>query len=1185
MKLTTMLCVCFFCTLSAKVMSQERLSMQLGNVTIKEVFEEIRRQTDRIVFCNDDRLDLEKKVEANFKEMDLGAILDHLLSGSGMTYRYVDDYILIVPARVETTDTVRQPLTLKGRVTDEKGNPLPGVTVLIKGTNLGVATDADGRFKMMQPSDTTFTLSFSFVGYKTVEVKYTGQDFLDVVLKETAQKMDEVVITGYQTIDRRDVVGSYSVVKADEIMMPAYTSIDQMLQGQVAGLMVINTSSRVGTSPKLLLRGTSTLLGNTEPLWVVDGIVQEDPLTLDAALTMTQDLADIIGGQISWLNPMDIETITVLKDASATAIYGSKASNGVIVITTKKGKMGRMTVNYTGNITINTRPNYGMFNYMNSKERLKFSQDMFNSGAVYEAEPIAQPYTYEGALKMYMAGEMTAEEFTKQSAFLETVNTDWFDLLTRSGVSHSHNLSLSGGTEQVTYNASVGYSNTLGQEIGNDSERLSARVSTNIRAHEKVTVDASITASVTTTNTFGNGVDPLNYATTTSRALPAYDENGAPLFYRKRCSYGYNSNVTDLGYNFINERENTSAQNENIHFAANLNFRWNMLDWLSYEFTGGYTVDVSNAESWMGEQSYAVAQQYRGYDYGTVDPGSVEFEAAVLPFGGVLFTTNTTQKSYNVQNKLLFTKNFNDEHRLNAMIAMEVRSSDQKGVNNQVWGYLPERGETLTSPASPDELQPLSGAYSGFGVLEAIYNGLSWKRTNKTDNYFSYFATLAYSLKDRYVFNASMRNDESNRFGQDVNHRFDPTYSFGFSWAVAEEPWMQGGVNRWINSMNVRATYGIQGNAMTRLGPDLILMQTGIDDVYNDYTSVISSLPNPNLSWERTKSWDFGLDLRVFNMFDLALDYYMRNSNVIVAQDLAPEYGVPSMQMNGGKITNSGVEFTLAVTPIQTKDWALSLSLNSAKNWNETGEPEYKPQLNHLLNGSSERVLVKGKPVGGFWSYSFAGLSEEDGRPLFNYLDVPEEEIDYDVDPLTFLVYSGTSDPDFSGGLSFSLRYKNVTLSSGLTLMLGGKKRLPSPFEGIANGVYVPEPDVNLSKDLTKRWQKPGDEKYTIIPAIPTNDLESIMTLPNNTTLSWMTIWEQSDAMVVDASYLRCRQVSLTYRLGNDYCKKLRLKSLSLSATVSNLFVIADDRFNGFDPELGDSVYPKNYSIGINVGF
>lgn len=589
--------LCLFCP--GLIMAQEQksvINLSMKDATLKEVIWNIEKQSGFVFAYNANDLAKVGKVSVDIKEKTVPEALDICLKGTGLSY-VVQENIIVIKQK-ETKAAKIEKVTVRGKVVDKDGAPLPGVTILIKGTTVGVSTNGDGQYAISVAKQDSLVFVFSFIGLKTKEVKWNGQETLNVVLEEDSHVMDEVVVsTGYNTVNRRDMVGSYTSVKAADVMMPAYNSIDQMLQGQVAGMVVMNTSSRVGTTPKIKLRGTTTIFGNQAPLWVVDGIVQEDPLELETADVMTQDLKDIVGSQISWLNPMDIETITVLKDASATAVYGSKASNGVIVITTKKGKAGRLTVNYTGNMTINTRPNYGMFNYMNSKERVQFSQDVYNAGVYYMEEPITQPYTYEGAMKMYLAGDLSYDEFMKRKTFLSTVNTDWFDLLTRSAVSHSHNVSLAGGTEAVTYNVSLGYNNTLGQEIGNSNERMTGRVAVNIRLHEKVRLDASLNATSSTTKAFGEEVNPMSYATTTSRSIPAYDEEGNPVYYQKRATYLYNRNVQSLSYNFINERDNSGSTNKNLHVSAALNFRWNILDWLSYEFTGGYTASNTNGET------------------------------------------------------------------------------------------------------------------------------------------------------------------------------------------------------------------------------------------------------------------------------------------------------------------------------------------------------------------------------------------------------------------------------------------------------------------------------------------------------------------------------------------------------------------------------------------------------------
>lgn len=813
-------------------------------------------------------------ISVRAKDKTITEILDECLEGTNLTYEISGSAIVI---KKRKTDKI----TISGWIRDTSGEALPGATVSVRGSKQGAIAGLDGHYTFSIPAQEGLILTYSFIGMEKKTVKYTGKRTINVTLNNSSYtEIDEVVVTGYQNIQRRDLVGSITTVKAKDIIMPSYTTIDQMLQGRVAGMVVTNTSSRVGTAPKIQIRGTSTLLGNQDPLWVVDGIIQEDPLELDATSLMTNDLKNIIGNQISWLNPADIESISILKDASATAIYGSKASNGVIEITTKKNTTDRLSVNYTSNFIIGTRPNYDQFNYMNSKERVLFSQEAFNWGTPYSAEPIKQMYTYEGLLNMYLSHDISSEEFLAQRNVLETQNTDWFKLLTRRAFSHNHNLSVSGGTNKYSYSASMGYSKSE---------------------------------------------------------------------------------------------------------------------------------------------------------------------------------------------------------------------------------------------------------------------------------------------------------------GQDTNHRIDPTYSFGFSWRASEERFMRKYVG-WITNLNFRGTYGIQGNALTRLSPDLILNQGTVADLYNRYQSTISQIPNPTLSWERTKSWNFGIDLELFNLFNMNLEYYTRRSNAIVELDLPYEYGISSMKRNGGIIHNRGIEYTLTFTPIQKRDYALSVSLNASKNWNEGGHTDIEVKASDFLNGRSDIILKQGYPLSSFWSYSFAGLNGQTGEPQFNLLDIPDDQRSRLIDPTTYLVYSGQRDPYFTGGLSLSFRYKSLTLNSSFSLLLGNKKRLPSPYSQFSSSYYMPDPYTNINRDLLNRWKEPGDEAHTIIPSLPKGNM-SLIQLPNGESTFKIPVWEQSDAMVVSGSFLRCRNIGLSWQMKREWCEKIYMKNLSLNFNMDNIFVIASKRFNGFDPEISNSVLPRNYSLGINIGF
>ena len=1163
------------------------VNLNYKDASFVEVINEFRKQTGVKFMYNLEKVKNKRCKDLVVKNVPTQQAIDIVLKHFNLAYSMVEGVVVVK----EQPEKPQNPRTIKGTVLDENGSALPGVTVLVKGTTIGDSTDVKGNFSITLPGEKDNSLIFSFIGMQTQVIKCTDDKPLKITMKTDASQLEEVTVisTGYSSLPRKDMVGAYTTVKAEDIMMPAYNSIDQMLQGKIPGMVVVNSSSRIGSTPKITIRGTSTIFGNTDPLWVVDGIIQPDPLPIDASSAVTEDMKNLIGNQISWLNPSDIETITVLKDASATAIYGSKASNGVIVITTKKGSAERTSIRYSTHFSFRTRPNYGMFNYMNSKERIQFSKEAYDAGVRYQSDPLPQIYTYEGLMAMYNKRLINENDFMKQMEQLETCNTDWFDILCRNSFSHNHNLSISGGSQKVTYNASFGYSSSHGTQKGDDMTQFTSRLNVNTQFTKSLSITFNLSGSFSDKKGYGPGVNPQSYANQTSRAIPVYDENGKRVFYKRYYEYQLNrSGQLEYGYNILNEMENSYSKNNSKNFNVSINADWSITDWLKYQFVGSIAYSTNNSESFAGEKTSYIERNYRGYAYGTEPSGSARFNAALLPFGGELATNVINNTSYNMQHKVVFSRTINEIHRLNAMAAMEIRSGENKNNTNTVWGYVPERGEILVSPTYPTEITPVGGTVPiSWGALDKLYQG-GWKNTTITNNYVSFFVTFAYSLKDRYVFNANVRSDASNRFGQDANKQFDPTYSFGISWRMAEEEFVKTYLP-WLNQLNLRATYGVQGNVVTSISPDLITQYQGILPGYNEYYLTISSLPNPLLKWERTKTWNLGLDLQLFNGISMSLEYYGRRSNAIINQDIAQEYGMNAMKLNGGRIHNHGLEYSVNITPYQRKDFVWTIGINASKNWNRTQNNDIRTKAgkitkSNFLTGSSDRFLKKGYPLSAFWSYSFAGLDPETGYPTFNLIDF--EEADPDIDPTTFLVYSGQKDPYFTGGVNTRARYKSFSLGVNFSVLLGAKKRLPNPYQNFSHG-KLPDPFYNLSKDLLKRWQKTGDEKHTIYPALYTSveDLYNIQ-LPDGTmSNSIYDMWGQSDAMVVNASFLRCTQISLSWNMPKQICSKFGATNCSISANVNNPFVIGSSRFNGFDPELGDSVMPKIFSFGLSVGF
>lgn len=1173
-----------FCFISLMVFAQNvRVTINKQNVRLEVVMNEIEKQTNHL-FMYGKEINTNLTVTIKAEKQPLYLVLNSIFKDKDISYTLEGNHIILSKKKIENTGksgvsiTFDQKKRITGKVTGASGQPIIGANILEVGTTNRTFTNAAGDFSLNVGNNAT--IKISSIGFLEQNLSVAKENKFSIILQENTNALDEFVVTGYQKVNKRDIVGALTEVKMDDIYMPNYPTIDKMLQGMVPGMIVTNNSSRAGSSPSIQIRGTSTLLGDSSPLWVVDGIIQEDPIKISASTAMSTNLKEIIGNQVSWLNPMDIESITVLKDASATAIYGSKASNGVIVVTTKKiTGQERVRVNYNGSLTVNTQPNYGMFNLMNSQERVQFSDEVFASGVPYTSLPYLDYNTYEGNKRLFIEGYITEDEYKNKRTLFETTNTDWFDLLTRTGYTQNHSLSITGGSEKMSLYSSLAYANQQGQEIGNDAKRYTGRIAGDFIFNPKMKLNISITGAYNKNLNFGTGVNPMGYATSTSRAIPAYDESGSLAYYQAISNYNYNKIQQSLSYNIINERDNSNSITENTRIAMTADFRWILTPWLTYNFTGGYNNASNFMSSYASEQTNYIANAYRGYDFGSVLPDSEYFKAAILPFGGEFLTNDASQKSYNIQNKLALAWNFKNKSRLNILLAQELRSGTDVSTANTVWGFSKERGEALIRPTLPSELVPTAGAlfsYTGYGTLDQLYNG-RWARVNQTNNFMSFFATASYSFADRYVLSSSVRNDVSNRFGQDVNKRFDPTYSIGASWRVSEEALVKKLIPQ-LTQFNLRATYGIQGNALTNESPDLLLNRQTKKAVFNQYFSTIKKIPNPNLSWERTTNWNFGADVVLFKKYSITVDYYRRKSNAVLSQDIPYEFGIATTNVNGGIIYNRGIEGSIAFSPYNTKNTGFSISLNASRNWNTTGPVLSAPNLAQYLTGRSGFVMKDGYPLSAFWSYSFAGLNPSNGNAMFNLFDTAPEIAKKDL--TSFLVYSGESTPSVTGGMNLNFRYKSFSLGSSFAMIVGSKTRLASPYANFTNGYKLPTSVLNVSRDLLNRWKQTGDELITDIPSInPYNT--TLVSLPNGGSGSLIQFWESSDARVVNSSFLRCRDIHLSWRFSQNTLRHLGVSNLSITGSMNNLFVIGSSRFNGMDPELKNSVMPKSFSLGI----
>lgn len=1174
MRLTTLLLVATIMQVSASGFAQ-RISLSEKSVPLEKVFKEIRRQSG-YDFVFDRKLLLKAKpVNVNLKNATLEDALNSCFANQPFIYSLDEKTVIVREKETGIIEKIKRfftTITVSGTVIDENGKILPGITVAIKGIPGNTVTNNLGHF-MLADVDEDAVLIFSAVGREKVEIKVEGRTSITVTVKTKASDLQEVTVsTGYQILKKSNMVGATSSVKMSELYNNGISSIEQMLQGKLTGVNITNTSGMVGTRQTVRVRGTSTLSGSAEPIWVVDGIIQEDPLPFKAQELntlggITPDNTDFIrnfvGNSIAWLNPNDIEDITVLKDAAATAIYGIRAANGVIVINTKRGKTGPVSINYSTSMSTNERVTYDKLNLMNSKERVSLSREIYNRGLVsFDAN---NNIGYAGAVNDYLYHKtITGDEFNARVAALETTNTDWFDILFRTPFSMNHNLSVSGGSNNTSYYSSFGYNDTKGTAIGNNSKGFTGNMSVTSQITKKFNISARLSASQKTTDGFYK-VDPYEYASNINRSLAAYYPDGSLSFYK---------NVEGFQYNILNEMANTGNTNKVLSANAAIDANYEILPGLRLQSLFSYNSISTIGESYATEQTAYIADEYRFYDYGLYKVTDAAYKASKMPVGGEYNLDQNSSNSWSWRNSVSYNKVFNQKHVMAVMFGQETNSSRYTGYMNTSLGYVRDRGKAFA-------VLPATTVSYGYTSTNDLLTRFVPKITDRLTNTMGLYLTTSYTYDNRYVANFSVRNDRSNRFGQFTNESFNPVYAGGLRWNMANEKWFQS--SYWLSNLSLSGSYGYQRNISSSVSPDLIIKTPAavpangvVDQNTGETLLTISSLPYGDLRWEQNSSLNLSLDFSLFNSkIQGSFAYYMKHGkDLITSLDVPREYGVTSMLVNGGSMNNSGYEISASFVPVRTRDFTWSVSMNTSKNNNkiiETGE-----QLRTWRTAVAGGLNRPGDPVSGFYAFKFDGVDPVTGYPKID-LSLTEGK-DPVTDPTAYLQYMGKMDPDFTSGLGMNFRYKMFSLSSSFYLQVGGKKFLTDLYD---SNQKLPNEYENFSRNVLDRWT-PANTTSSI-PGLPDVTIAPVL-IPGTTRYEKIyEMYNYSTDRVVSASSFRCQNINVTYSLSQELIKKLRCKSINVGAGVSNPFSINSKDFEGLDPEVATGGQPRTRAFSLNL--
>ncbi|BDF54081.1 SusC/RagA family TonB-linked outer membrane protein [Odoribacteraceae bacterium] len=1190
----------------------QKISIHMNNATLEEVLKKIKKKTKYdMMYQMKDVKEIDSRQSVHFDETELQEVLAFCLQGLPLDFHIYNQTIIITKKNTVPLPAMR---TIKGVIRDEDGIILPSATILVKGSSRGTISDKNGQFSIRIPEGENTILITSYVGKKTCYTPITQDNSYTITLLTDVSEVEDVIVNGYQVIAKNEMTGATSTVNAKDIRTPGATSLEAAFQGALNGLEIMIPSGNIGSTGRMKVRGTSTIIGNPEPLIVVDGIIRENIWPFDRNtlydLLNENDLSNsarssIMGNNLSGINVDDIASITLLKDVSATAIYGIRASNGVIVITTKQGHSTRPGVRFRSDITFSPVPTYHNAKVMNSAQRVELSKEMIEAGIPIPSFP--EEIGYEAAYLKMINKEISYTKFNEEVTRLEQTNTDWFKALGRTAISQNYHVSFNSGKDGMAYYSSFGYRKENSAYVGNDRETFTGMLNFNYNSSPKFKIAVNLSGYHITTSGYYTGINPEQYALTTSRTITSdqfYAKGKATLLsYRKNGTY--QSVRNRVHFNMLHELRHTGNDNKTSEVNLNAQFTWNLLPYLNISVTPAYSQGTNDSQLWADAQSWNVAQ-LRGCDYNATLSEEIQNlmeYISPLPTGGILDYTRNTRRSLTVKGQINFRKTWGEEtfHSVTATLGVETRKNKYDGKQGIEWGYVRGKRNTLLHDyrSTSDKFQQVQEQFPGIGLVESSdisQTEHDMKLVDRVENTFSEYGTIGYTYDSRYTICINVRNDASNRFGEHTNNRFYPVWSTGVRWDMHQEKWYP--AKPWLNASTLRVSYGKQGNVVANVSPKTLVSHVPSDPITNESYLQLEQLPNPNLKWEKTLSWNVGIDLSLFqNNMEISFDYYKKEtSDIVVEKEIPIENGFRKMYINSGAIDSEGYELQVKLSPLSTRAWSWTVNFTAAY-MKDILKRSYtdEPALERFTNGNA---ALDGFPVSGFWSIPFIGLSPKNGAPLFAVMDqVGGEMQKVSGSLLDYLVYSGDSEPRVSGGISTTVRYKRFTLNAMFNYQLGHYKRLNPFITSSNNGMLsIPGADMNASTELLTRWQQPGDETHTRIPALSTRDEDVSQYLPDNSlslgnygAVYRYSLYNRSTERVVSASHLRCNRISLNYQT-----RIPRITEINLGITVTNPFIIKNRRLGDQDPEVmsmnADSYTPtmkrqQNYSISAEFIF
>lgn len=1034
---------------------------------------------------------------------------------------------------------------ITGQVVDNNGEPLIGASVYVAGGTTGTFTDIDGYYSIDVKNDPNLILSFKYLGLEVKSIPIGTKNIINMTLEDETIALDQVIVTGYQTISRERAVGSFNIVSGKDIENKTQSNIMDRLEGMVSGLNTYGKTSDTGDT-QLTIRGVSSLYANTKPLYVVDGVPYE--------------------GDINLINANDVVNVTVLKDATANSIYGAQAANGVIVITTRRGEAGKTSVRYSGSVRFAPKPDFDYLNLINSSELIDLQIEGFNFEKSTRRDRVGYNPVIE-LLYQHREGKISATQLNESlMPYRELDNRKQIlDEFARTSVIHQHNLSVSGGNDKNTYLLSLNYYGDSPNQKESNEWRVGINLKDNIKFTNWLKGDISVSANFSRENKYAGA---NSFVSGTLDYVSDYNFQdlitGYPSYYMLRDAAG---NVIDfpagksseeqarlLGLGLLDESYSPITNLKEVKDNVESNY-YRIQAGLNAEIIKGLTADVKFQIETGQEESRlefsAASKKVRSMinDAATYNK-TTNILTLNVPKGGQLSREVGNHFSYTLRGQLNYANDF-DKHSIVALLGAERRLVHDRSNLDYYMGY---DGESLEiGYFNPLLLREVKGTESIQGNFRWTYADYV-KLRDIENRYVSFYSNASYTYDQRYSFTGSIRIDQSNLFGTDPKYQYRPLWSIGGGWHLKQEQFMRN-IN-WIDRLSLRLTYGISGNVAKDVGPYLQFENKGVQQLTGESSILPDNPANKELRWEKTATTNVGTDMSFLNSrIQFSFDFYNKStSDLLGFRPVNSLSGWNTVMINYGDMYNRGIELSLNTINVKSRNFTWDMGVNFSYNKNKL--TDLRGGSSYVTSFVSGSVATTGYPLSSLFSYRYAGLSDKGIALVYN----KDGEMGQNVSSVDDLVFSGVRDPKYTGSLFNRISFKDFELSFMLVYYGGHVLR------NISAPILSSYPSANVHRSILNMWKKPGDE------LLDPNDPEKGLNL--NVTPGFQQVnstqyplpWTSADKHVMKADYVKLRDVALSYRVPKKLLQKVKLNSVTFTFQINNLYTwTANDA--DIDPE------------------